>query len=108
MVRSLALLAFGGALLVLATDWAVRRRHLRPSSWWPSLVERWSRPVLRPIQRRLVRAGANPVDAPLWLIGAVAVAGLLALGLVRWISGAGMLLHAMRGAGPGAWTMFIR
>ena len=54
-----------------------------------------------------MRAGANPVDAPLWLIGAVAVAGLLALGLVRWIAGTGMLLRAMRGAGPGAWVMLV-
>ena len=54
-----------------------------------------------------MRAGANPVDAPLWLIGAVAVAGLLALGLVRWIAGAGMLVHAMQGAGPGAWIMLV-
>ena len=54
-----------------------------------------------------MRAGANPVDAPLWLIGAVAVAGLLALGLVRWVAGTGMLLHAMRGAGPGAWVMLV-
>jgi len=107
VVRILALLAFGGALLVLATDWAVRRRHLRPSGWWPSLVERWSRPVLKPMQRRLMRAGANPVDAPLWLLGAVAVAGLLATGLVRWISASGTLLHAMRGAGPGAWMMLV-
>lgn len=53
-----------------------------------------------------MRAGANPVDAPLWLLGAAAVAGLLATGLVRWISGIGSLLHAMRGAGTAAWIMF--
>lgn len=53
-----------------------------------------------------MRAGANPVDAPLWLLGAVAVAGLLATGLVRWVSGTGALLHAMQGAGPTAWIMF--
>lgn len=54
-----------------------------------------------------MRAGANPVDAPLWLLGAVAVAGLLATGLVRWISASGTFLHAMRGAGPGAWMMLV-
>jgi YggT family protein len=59
------------------------------------------------MQRRLMRAGANPVDAPLWLLGAVAVAGLLATGLVGWISASGTLLHAMRGAGPGAWMMLV-
>lgn len=54
-----------------------------------------------------MRAGANPVDAPLWLIGAVAVAGLLATGLVRSIAGTGAQLHAMRGAGPGAWILLV-
>ncbi len=54
-----------------------------------------------------MRAGANPVDAPLWLIGAVAVTGLLATGLVRWIASAGTRLHAMRGAGPGAWMKLV-
>jgi YggT family protein len=52
-----------------------------------------------------MRAGANPVDAPLWLLGATAVVGLVATGLVRWISGTGTLLHAMQGATPGAWIM---
>jgi YggT family protein len=52
-----------------------------------------------------MRAGANPVDAPLWLLGAVAVAGLLAIGVVRWISGTVILVRAMRGAGTGAWIM---
>jgi YggT family protein len=70
------------------------------------LVQRWSRPVVRPLERRLMRAGANPVDAPLWLLGAVAVAGLLATGTIRWLAGAGTMLYAMRGAGAQAWILF--
>jgi YggT family protein len=71
------------------------------------MVARWSDPLLKPLQRRLMRAGANPVDAPLWLLGAVAVAGLLAVGVVRWISGTIDLVHSMRGAGAGAWIVLI-
>jgi len=103
VVRGLALLAFAGALLVLGTDWAVRHRHLDPFAWWPRMVRRVAGPLLFPLERRLRRSGANPADAPLWLLGVVIVAGLLAQSLVGWLGGSIALMTAMRGAGPGAW-----
>lgn len=105
MVRSLALLAFAGALVGLATDWAVRHRHLTPFAWWPRTVRRWALPFLGPVERRLMRARGNPVDAPLWLLGVVLVLGLLATGAVRWMTGSVQQLAAMQGAGAGAWIL---
>ena len=107
MVRGLALLAFGGALIVLVTDWAVRHRHLPPDGRWARLVDRSSAPLLAPLERRLHRSGGNPADAPLWLLGVVIVAGLLALGLVRWIAGTITVVGAMEGAPPAAWVRLI-
>ena len=102
-VRITALLAFLAALLILLTHWAVRRRWLVPFGWWPRFVRRWGDPLLRPVERKLHAAGANPQDAPLWLLGGVLVAGLLAISLVRWLLGAIALFGSMRHAGPRAW-----
>lgn len=79
----------GGALvvsgIVAATHWAVRRGSLQPFAGWPRFVRRWSDPMLRPVERRVVRAGGNPQDAPLWLMGATVVAGLLLIAVTGWL-----------------------
>lgn len=102
-VRWIALLAFVLALLILATHWAIRRKTLAPFGWWPRLVRRWGDPLLRPVERRLHAAGANPQDAPLWLLGGVLIAGLLAISAVRWLLGSLALFEAMQGASPRDW-----
>lgn len=63
--------------------------------------------MLSPLGRTLRRAGANPSDAPLWLLGVVLVAGLLADNLVGWIGGNIALVNAMREAPPAAWIRLI-
>jgi len=64
-------------------------------------------PFLTPLERRLRRAGANPVDAPLWLLGAVMVAGLLIINLVGWLAGSFAVLTAMQGATLAAWILLL-
>jgi uncharacterized protein YggT (Ycf19 family) len=59
------------------------------------------------LELRLRRAGANPADAPLWLLGAVLVVGLLAQSLVGWIGDGAALVTTMRDAGPGAWVRLV-
>jgi YggT family protein len=106
-VRLAALVAFLAALLILLTHWAVRRRFLAPFGWWPGFVRRWSDPLLRPVERKLHGAGANPQDAPVWLLGGVLVLGLLAISAVRWLLATTALLESMRHAGPRAWLQLI-
>lgn len=72
-----------------------------------SAGRRWARPILLPLERRLTRAGANPVDAPLWLLGIVLVLGLLAISLVGWVAGSIALFTSMRGAGAAPWVRLI-
>ncbi|PYP39564.1 MAG: hypothetical protein DMD43_10620 [Gemmatimonadetes bacterium] len=106
-LRTLALLAFGASLVVLATQFAVRRKLFRPAGWWPMLVRRRSGPILRPIERRLSAGGQNPQDAGLWLLGIVVVASLLALTVYRWLISTVELLLAMRTAGVEAWLRLL-
>jgi YggT family protein len=106
-LRIVAMTAFGAALTVLATQWAVRRKLLQPFGWWPRALRRLSDPALRPIERRLAAVGQNPQDAALWLVGVVAVAALLTITVFHWIVGAVQRLLEMGHAGPVAWLRLL-
>ncbi|MGH7581962.1 MAG: YggT family protein [Gemmatimonadales bacterium] len=84
-VRVLVAAAFVLSVIAALTHWAVRRGQLNAFGAWARLVRRWSDPVMRPIERRLVRVGANPQDAPLWLVGIAVVGGLLVIASVDWL-----------------------
>jgi len=75
------------ALLVAFTHWAVRAKHLGAFGAWPRFVRGWSDPLLRPIERRIVRSGGNPQDAAFWLVGIAVVAGLALIAVVQWLIG---------------------
>ncbi len=93
--------------MIAATHWAVRARRLRSTGWWPRWVRSWSDPILRPVERRVLGAGGNPQDAPIWLAGATLLAGLALIMLMRWLMGTLVALDAVRGAGPGAWLHLV-
>jgi YggT family protein len=98
-VRSIVLLALAFAATVALTHWAVRSRRINPFGAWPRLVRRISDPILLPLERRVINAGGNPQNAPLWLLGLVIGAGLLLLSLTQWLIGtaAGLVLLAQGG-----------
>lgn len=70
-------------------------------------MRRWSDPILKPFERRVISWGGNPQDAPLWLAGAVLLAGLALILVVRWLLETVVALDAMRGAGSGAWLRLV-
>lgn len=102
-VRTVALAAVGAAAGVAATHWAVRRGALPPFGAWPRAVRRLSDPVLRPVERGLVRRGRNPQDAPLWLLGIALVGGLLLITGTRWVTGLVLTLVRLSSAPPRVW-----
>jgi YggT family protein len=85
LLRLVVLGALIAALAVALTHGAVRARRLQPFAAWPRFVRKWSDPLLDPIERQLVRAGRNPQEAPLWLVGIVVLGGILLLTLTRWL-----------------------
>ncbi len=103
VVRAVAIAVVGAAAAVAATHWAVRRGALPPFGAWPRTVRNLSDPVLRPIERRLVRRGANPQDAPLWMLGIAVVGGLLLISGTRWLVGLVLILAGLRSAPPIVW-----
>src|SRR5215217_9486907 len=100
VARTLVVAALVYASAVALTHWAVRRRRITPFGVWPRFMRRASDPVLLPLERRIIRAGGSPQDAPLWLIGIVVAGGLLALTLVHWLAGFVATLTYLSDSGP--------
>jgi len=105
--RIIVLTAAVASAIVAATHWAIRRRYLQPFGPLSRTVRRLSDPVLRPLERRMVRWGRNPQDATVWLVGITVIAGIVLLSVVDWATGwIGQLLW-LRQAGPSAWAQFL-
>ena len=100
VARVLVVAALIYAVIVFGTAWAVRRRYIGPFGVWPRFVRRISDPVLRPLERRMVRMGGNPQDASLWLVGIVVVGGLIFISLFQWLIGLWYTLVALGQSGP--------
>jgi len=98
--RIAVIVALAYASAVALTHWAVRSRRITPFGAWPRFMRRLSDPVLVPLERRVVRAGGSPQDAPLWLGAIVIVGGLLLLSLVQWLAGAVAELAIVMQSGP--------
>ena len=107
IARSLVVGAVAYAGVVALTHWAVRQRKLGPFGAWPRLVRQVSDPVLLPLERRVMRAGGSPQDAPLWLLGIVILGGLLLLSLTNWLVGTVGALGALRHASPRDWARIL-
>jgi YggT family protein len=105
--RVLVLVALVYASVVALTHWAVRRRKIAPFSLLPRLIRRVSDPVLLPLERRVIRFGGSPQDAPLWLLGIVILGGLVLVSLTNWILGMVGTLGALAYASPRDWIRLL-
>ncbi len=105
--RILVFAALVYASVVALTHWAVRRRKIGPFGPVPRLVRKLSDPVLLPLERRVIRFGGSPQDAPLWLLGIVILGGLIFLSLTNWILGLVGTLGALAYATPRQWVRLL-
>src|SRR5205809_7162398 len=71
--------------LVALASWLVRTKRLSPFGPVGRALRGATEPVLRPVERRLVRLGGNPVHAGWWLVVAVAEGGRLLPALTGWV-----------------------
>src|SRR3989442_216737 len=69
--------------LVALASWLVRTRRLSPFGPVGRALRGATEPVLRPVERRLVRLGGNPVHAGWWLVVVVAAGGPSPAVLIR-------------------------
>ena len=81
------------AFLVLAivfgvfciVDWLVRTRRVNPMGSLGRFARRSIEPLLAPIEKRVVRAGALPTNAPLYALVAIVLGGIVVLSLFNFV-----------------------
>jgi YggT family protein len=106
-VRALVVVSLVYAVTVALTHWAVRSRRITPFGPWPRFVRRISDPVLLPLERRIIRSGGSPQDAPLWLVGLVIGGGLLLVSFTGWLIGTAATMVMVAQGGPRAWLRVL-
>ncbi len=107
IARGVVIAALVYASIVALTTWLVRSKRLSPFGPWPRFVRRISDPVLLPLERRVIRAGGSPQDAPLWLLGIAVVGGLILITLVNWLINLAYDVAALSQAGPRIWVITL-
>jgi len=75
---------FALSALVAFGSWLVRTRRISPFSAFGRSLRTMTDAIVRPVERRLVRWGGNPVNAGWWLVVAVAAAGVVFISLMGW------------------------
>src|SRR5256885_6392325 len=75
------------AIIVATLSWLVREQHVSPFSGVGRFCKAVSDPFIKPVERRMVRSGGNPVHAGWWLVFVTTVVGLVVLALARWLGG---------------------
>jgi YggT family protein len=101
--------AAGVATVFCAIDWLVRTRRIRPFSPMARFARNTIDPLLRPVERSVVRAGGQPASAPLWTLVFVVVGGIVVLSVLGFIRDQLLMASAMSASGPsGVLRLLIR
>jgi len=106
-VRIIVIVALAYACIVALTHWATRSRRINPFGPWARSIRKLSDPILLPLERRVIRFGGGPQNAPLWLLGLVIGAGLLLLSLTSWLIGTAAGLRTIADGGPRVWARVL-
>jgi YggT family protein len=92
--------------LIALLDWLVRTRRLNPFGPIARFCRRFVDPLMVPVERRIVRAGGQPTNAPWWTLVVVVVGGLLLITVLNFLSG--VFLQAVWGlSSPGRFGLLL-
>jgi YggT family protein len=72
------------AAIIALCSWLVRTRRISPFNALGRAVRTVTDPIMRPVERRLVRMGGNPTHAGGWLIVITAILGIVFISLAGW------------------------
>ena len=98
---------FAVSVVAALASWLVRTQRVSPFGPLGRSLRAASEPLIRPIERRLVRAGGNPVHAGWWLVVGVAATGVVLLSLLNWLAGTLYGAGAALGRGPRVGLEFL-
>ena len=86
--------------VVCVVDWAVRTRRVSPFSAVARFFRSSIDPLMAPIERRIVRSGGLPSNAPWWALGTVLVGGILVLWLLGFLRSFAVSVSVAAAGGP--------
>jgi YggT family protein len=93
---------------VCAVDWMVRTRRLSPFGAVARFMRNSIDPLLKPVERRVARAGGLPSSAPWWALAAVVLAGIVLLSLLEFLrSQIGFVYESLTGGAGGIARLLI-
>jgi len=99
-VARVAILASALIVAVMCVgDWAVRTRRISPFSSIARFFRKSVDPLLAPIERRIIRGGGVPSQAPWWGLAAVVGGGIIVIWLLGFIRDQAEFVVLTAGAG---------
>ena len=79
------------AALIMAAiaviDWMVRTRRINPFSPIARFFRQRIDPLLEPVERRVLRAGGLPANAPWWALVGIVIIGIVLLAILDFVAG---------------------
>ena len=101
ILKALLLWVAIAVAIIAAIDWLVRSRRISPFGPVARFFRQRIDPLLEPIERRVVRAGGMPANAPWWALAAIVVVGIVLLAVLDFVGG--LVADVMVGVseGPG-------
>ena len=84
-IRFVVLAAAAVFAVFCVIDWMVRTRRVNLFGSLARFARSKIDPILEPIERKVVRAGGNPVSAPLWALAAVVIGGILLISVLDFL-----------------------
>jgi len=96
----IALVVF--AALVAFGSWLIRTRRVSPFRGPGKILRALTDPVMRPVERRVVRMGGNPINAGGWLVVSTAALGIVFLSLAGWLVTTMQAAYVSANGGPRA------
>lgn len=98
-LRYVVFTAVALAALAAVAAMAVQKRTLSPFGRAARTIRDLTDPLLKPFERRILRSGGNPQNAPWWLLGAAIGFGILLLTVVDWVVAQVAIASQAAGAG---------
>jgi YggT family protein len=86
--------------VIAVVDWMVRTRRIGPFSPVSRFFRQRIDPLLEPVERRVIRAGGLPANAPWWALAAIVIIGIVLLAMLDFV--AGLVADLMVGVSGGA------
>jgi YggT family protein len=104
--------AFFGAVVILSgvatVDWLIRTQRINPFSRTARMFRKTVEPIMLPVEKRIVRAGGLPANAPWWSVVVFAAAGIIVLAGLGFLRDQLAVVSNSIGAGPrGIYRLFV-